>query len=220
MYHTRLLEALKRYEFNSWLQEFSAESEAAATQEVVYETVSTGQALDEWIERLEAADLFAFDTETTSLDAMQAELVGLSFCVEPGTAAYVPVGHDYSGAGPQLERDAVLARLRPLLEGAAILHTGSLSRSHSPAREASAPISTNIGTTDSPDTRCRDTRNSPNPSASSGRSRINSAGNCPPSSVSSACQTAEAVSSSRPGRTPGTSRAIPIGIEPSTRPAG
>ena len=79
---------------------------------------TTAQALDEWIERLEAADLFAFDTETTSLDAMQAELVGLSFCVEPGTAAYVPVGHDYPGAGPQLERDAVLARLRPLLEDA------------------------------------------------------------------------------------------------------
>jgi DNA polymerase-1 len=113
-----LLEALKRYEFNSWLQEFSAESETAAVQEAVYETVTSGQALDEWIERLEAADLFAFDTETTSLDAMQAELVGLSFCIEPGTAAYVPVGHDYPGAGPQLERDAVLARLRPLLEDA------------------------------------------------------------------------------------------------------
>ncbi|MEJ2401307.1 MAG: DNA polymerase I [Xanthomonadales bacterium] len=113
-----LLEALKRYEFNSWLQEYSAEAESEAAQEVVYETVTDESALDEWLERLKAADLFALDTETTSLDAMQAELVGLSFCIEPGRAAYVPVGHDYPGAGPQLDRDTVLQRLKPLLEDA------------------------------------------------------------------------------------------------------
>jgi len=65
---------------------------------------------------LEAAELFAFDTETTSLDYMQAEIVGVSFAVEPGRAAYVPMTHDYPGAPPQLSRTEVLGALRPLLE--------------------------------------------------------------------------------------------------------
>jgi len=81
-----------------------------------YETVLTIAALDTWIERLAAADLFAFDTETTGLDYMRAELVGLSFCIEPGRAAYVPVAHVYPGAPDQLPREQVLARLKPLLE--------------------------------------------------------------------------------------------------------
>ncbi len=84
--------------------------------ETDYEMVCSKQALEAWLERLEAADLFAIDTETTSLDYMQAALVGLSFAVEPHRAAYVPVAHDYPGAPEQLDRDWVLERLRPLLE--------------------------------------------------------------------------------------------------------
>jgi len=81
-----------------------------------YDTVLDATALERWIERLEKAALFAFDTETTSLDYMQADLVGLSFSVEPHEAAYVPLDHNYPGAPVQLEREAVLERLRPLLE--------------------------------------------------------------------------------------------------------
>lgn len=81
-----------------------------------YDLVLTQEALDGWIRRLESAELFAFDTETTDLDYMRAELVGLSFSIEPGAAAYVPVAHSYPGAPDQLDRDAVLARLKPLLE--------------------------------------------------------------------------------------------------------
>jgi len=81
-----------------------------------YETVLTDVQLDAWLERLRAADVFAFDTETTSLDYMQAEIVGVSFCTEPGHAAYVPVAHTYPGAPEQLGREAVLRQLAPLLE--------------------------------------------------------------------------------------------------------
>jgi len=81
-----------------------------------YETVFTDAQLDEWLARLEEAPLIAFDTETTSLDYMQAEIVGVSFCIEPGHAAYVPLAHVYPGAPDQLDRDAVLRRLAPLLE--------------------------------------------------------------------------------------------------------
>ena len=73
--------------------------------------------LERWIARLEKAECFAFDTETTSLDYMQAEVVGISFADAPGEAAYVPLTHDYEGAPEQLDRDAVLEKLRPLLEG-------------------------------------------------------------------------------------------------------
>jgi DNA polymerase-1 len=72
--------------------------------------------LDDWLSRLSAADFFAFDTETTSLNYMVAEIVGVSFAVEAGTAAYVPLAHDYPGAPEQLSRDEVLAQLKPLLE--------------------------------------------------------------------------------------------------------
>jgi DNA polymerase-1 len=81
-----------------------------------YETITTAQQLDVWIEALEKAPLFAFDTETTSLDYMQAEIVGASFCIEPGKAAYLPLAHDYAGAPVQLDRTKTLARLKPLLE--------------------------------------------------------------------------------------------------------
>ncbi|MBV6418397.1 MAG: DNA polymerase I [Steroidobacteraceae bacterium] len=69
-----------------------------------------------WLVRLSAAELFAFDTETTSLEYMNAQIVGVSFAIEPGEAAYVPLAHDYAGAPAQLDRGAALARLKPLLE--------------------------------------------------------------------------------------------------------
>ena len=81
-----------------------------------YETVMDWEALSRWIDALGAAELFAFDTETTSLDYMTTEIVGVSFCIEPGHAAYVPLAHDYAGAPPQLDRLQVLEALRPLLE--------------------------------------------------------------------------------------------------------
>ena len=72
--------------------------------------------LDAWIDRLAQAELFAFDTETTSLDYMRAEIVGVSFAIQPGEAAYVPLAHDYPGAPDQLDREQVLTQLKPLLE--------------------------------------------------------------------------------------------------------
>ena len=81
-----------------------------------YETVLTEAQLSDWIARLQAADEFAFDSETDSLDPMRATLVGLSFSVEPGQACYIPLGHDYPGAPAQLDRAAALEALRPLLE--------------------------------------------------------------------------------------------------------
>jgi DNA polymerase-1 len=83
-----------------------------------YETVSSSEALERWLAALWSAPLFAFDTETTSLDYMQAQIVGVSFCIEPGSAAYVPLAHDYAGAPEQLNRERVLEALRPLLEDA------------------------------------------------------------------------------------------------------
>ena len=88
----------------------------AAAIERRYETVTSWEQLERWLAALRAAPLFAFDTETTSLDYMKAEIVGVSFCIEPGVAAYVPLAHAYPGAPPQLPRAEVLAALRPLLE--------------------------------------------------------------------------------------------------------
>lgn len=82
-----------------------------------YDTITSLEVLDDWIKQLDNASLFAFDTETTSLDYMQAEVVGVSFALEEGRAAYVPVAHDYEGAPEQLNRTVVLDRLKPLLEG-------------------------------------------------------------------------------------------------------
>ncbi|WP_353084963.1 DNA polymerase I [Stenotrophomonas sp.] len=81
-----------------------------------YEMVLTTEQLDAWVQRLADADLISFDTETDALDAMRANLVGISLAVEPGRAAYIPVGHDYPGAPAQLPREQVLAALRPALE--------------------------------------------------------------------------------------------------------
>ncbi|MCU1167198.1 DNA polymerase I [Stenotrophomonas maltophilia] len=81
-----------------------------------YETVLTAEQLQAWVERLQQADLISFDTETDALDAMRARLVGISLAVEPGRAAYIPVGHDYPGAPAQLPMQQVLDALRPALQ--------------------------------------------------------------------------------------------------------
>ncbi|MEM9209676.1 MAG: DNA polymerase I, partial [Pseudomonadota bacterium] len=83
-----------------------------------YETVLTQADFERWLSKLDAAPLTAVDTETTSLDYMQAELVGISLSVAPGEACYIPVGHDYPGAPDQLDRAAVLTAMRPFLEDA------------------------------------------------------------------------------------------------------
>lgn len=118
--YDKLRALYERYQLNSLLRQLpeneSAARATASTVETAYETVLTEEALQRWIKRLEEAPLIAFDTETTSLDYMKAELVGLSFAVSVGEAAYVPVAHDYPGAPNQLGRDMVLGLLRPILE--------------------------------------------------------------------------------------------------------
>ncbi|MGR5068716.1 MULTISPECIES: DNA polymerase I [Vibrio] len=81
-----------------------------------YETILDEASFNVWLDKLKAAELFAFDTETDSLDYMVANLVGLSFAIDEGVAAYVPVAHDYLDAPAQLDRDWVLAQLKPILE--------------------------------------------------------------------------------------------------------
>ena len=81
-----------------------------------YELVTTQAQFDAWLARLHDAPLIAFDTETTSLDAMQADVVGISLSVQPGYACYIPLSHDYPGAPAQLPRDQVLAALKPIFE--------------------------------------------------------------------------------------------------------
>ncbi|WP_029511238.1 DNA polymerase I [Marinobacterium stanieri] len=122
----KLVELFKQFEFKSWVRELEAgDAEELGADEPVaaepdieteYETLLTQEALDAWLKQLKAAGEFAFDTETTSLNYMEAQLVGVSFAVEPGKAAYVPLAHDYMGAPEQLDRAEVLAQLKPLLE--------------------------------------------------------------------------------------------------------
>jgi len=83
-----------------------------------YELVTTPDRFDAWLQKLDGAELIAFDTETTSIDAMRAEIVGVSLAVDVGTACYIPLGHDYPGAPTQLPRDTVLAALKPIFEDA------------------------------------------------------------------------------------------------------
>jgi DNA polymerase-1 len=108
----------RRIESNRLLAtlEDSGAVSAATAPGANYLTLLDPEDLDTWVRRLAQAPLFAFDTETTSLDYMQAELVGVSFAVEAGTGAYLPLAHDYPGAPAQLHREAVLSRLKPLLE--------------------------------------------------------------------------------------------------------
>ena len=116
----------KELEFKGWLSEaltddaLDSPSEAAVVEPLappldVITVLSLSQ-LDEWLAAIEEAPLFAFDTETTSLDYMQAEIVGVALAVATDRAAYIPLAHDYPGAPEQLNRDLVLTRLRPLLE--------------------------------------------------------------------------------------------------------
>ena len=118
-------------EFKGWLAEvLEGEDapvpppEAAAIDREGYVTITEAAVFEQWLDKLKNAEVFAFDTETTSLDYMQAELVGVSFAVAPGEAAYVPVAHDYPGAPDQLSRDEVLRQLKPLLEDAALKKVG------------------------------------------------------------------------------------------------
>ncbi|MFJ4456373.1 DNA polymerase I [Pseudomonas sp. NPDC089392] len=131
-----LLALYTEMEFKSWVAEVQREAskagdvvapvadEPAAKVEPKYETILDQTRFDAWLEKLRQAPLFAFDTETTGLDAQQAQLVGLSFAVEPHVAAYVPLAHDYEGAPAQLDREAVLLALKPLLEDPAKAKVG------------------------------------------------------------------------------------------------
>ena len=106
-------------EFRTWLDDMAAADDTGAANKAVagnYQTVLSKQDFDAWLERLKAAEAFAFDTETTSLDYMVARVVGVSFAVKTGEAAYVPFGHDYPGAPEQLTEKQVLGALKPLLE--------------------------------------------------------------------------------------------------------
>jgi DNA polymerase-1 len=135
-----LIDFFRRYGFKTWLRELTGESAGVrpatqvhqgrdnpegqndmfASSETVtateYETVLTDAQLDRWLETINAAALTSIDTETTSLDPMQAQLVGISLSCKPGVAAYIPVAHRYQDAPAQLSREHVLSRLKPWLE--------------------------------------------------------------------------------------------------------
>lgn len=130
-----LLALYTEMEFKTWIADVQRDAaqvgddigpvaEPVANVEPKYETVLDQARFDAWLEKLREAPLFAFDTETTSLDAQQAQLVGVSFAVEPHEAAYVPLAHDYDGAPAQLDREAVLLALKPLLEDPAKAKVG------------------------------------------------------------------------------------------------
>ena len=124
----KLIELYTELEFKSWIAEVEREAkragqvivheapEAPAEAEQQYETILDQARFDVWLKKLNDAKLIAFDTETTGLDAQQAQLVGLSFAVKPGEAAYIPLTHSYMGVPEQLDRDTVLRALKPLLE--------------------------------------------------------------------------------------------------------
>ena len=124
-----LTEWLRRLEFGSWLRQLDpvgapTDTPAAhpplktpsAPERGPYETIRTAEALDAWLTRLAHSEAFSFDSETTSLEALNAQIVGVSFSIEGGEAAYVPLAHVGDSVEPQLDRQWVLERLRPLLE--------------------------------------------------------------------------------------------------------
>ncbi|WP_220757203.1 DNA polymerase I [Shewanella colwelliana] len=135
-----LIKCYGEMEFKRWLAEVlgdkgtkntatvdsSSDNSAPVPQNITtdYTTILSWDILDEWIEKLANAELFSLDTETTSLNYMQAKLVGLSFATDPGTAAYLPLAHDYPGAPEQLDTEIALAKLKPLLEDANIKKVG------------------------------------------------------------------------------------------------
>tara|TARA_R110002073_G_scaffold4917_17_gene31136 strand:- start:6812 stop:9496 length:2685 start_codon:yes stop_codon:yes gene_type:complete len=104
------------YEFRQWVEELGAEPPSSSPVTKNYELVLVEADLDIWVEKLKASKLFAFDTETTSLDYMDAELVGVSFSVTAGEAAYVPCAHSYENAPDQISRVRLLEKLKPILE--------------------------------------------------------------------------------------------------------
>ena len=129
----RLIDLYRDLEFKSWLDELlspglfaDSPSEPVPSQvsDLSVVTITDQAVFDTWLSRLEAAPLLAFDTETTSLNYMQAEIVGLSFAIEPGEAAYVPLAHLNPGLEGQLDRDQILAQMKPLLESSAVKKVG------------------------------------------------------------------------------------------------
>ena len=144
----QLLSLFRDMEFKTWVEEATTESagnsaqskpdtqaeESQATEAVAetvreeinkdYQTVLTETDFDIWIDKIKAAELVAVDTETTSLDYMRAQLVGISLAVAPGEAAYIPFGHDYLGAPEQLSQEFILEKIKPLLEDASIAKVG------------------------------------------------------------------------------------------------
>lgn len=124
-----LLHWFRQLEFKGWVEELLAASESdddlpSSVADRDYQVILTQEQLDQWLQRLEQAELVAFDTETTSLDYMQASIVGVSFAIAAHQAAYVPFAHDYLGAPRQLDRDTVLEQLKPLLESSALAKVG------------------------------------------------------------------------------------------------
>lgn len=121
-------------EFKRWLADLSessdslrsesADQDSQAATELQVDTIFTEQLLEEWLQRLKQSELFAIDTETTSIRSMEAELVGISFAVEPGHAAYLPLAHHDLESPQQLNREMVLEQLRPLLEDSTQLKVG------------------------------------------------------------------------------------------------
>ena len=131
----KLIELYTELEFKSWIAEVEREAKRAGqvivheepappAEEQQYETILDQARFDVWLKKLNDARLIAFDTETTGLDAQQAQLVGLSFAVKPGDAAYIPLTHSYMGVPEQLDRDTVLRALKPLLEDPAKAKVG------------------------------------------------------------------------------------------------
>ncbi len=121
-----LKQQLEYLGFSAWLKILNASSSSISNEidepvtkskiKKEYETILRQEHFDQWLTQLNQAELFAFDTETTSLNYMQAEIVGVSFAIKEGKAAYVPLAHDYPDAPEQLDRDMVLNSLKPLLE--------------------------------------------------------------------------------------------------------
>ena len=131
----KLIELYTELEFKSWIAEVERDAKRAGqvivheepappAEEQQYETILDQARFDVWLKKLNDAKLIAFDTETTGLDAQQAQLVGLSFAVKPGEAAYIPLTHSYMGVPEQLDRGSVLQGLKPLLEDPAKAKVG------------------------------------------------------------------------------------------------
>jgi DNA polymerase-1 len=124
----KLRNLYRHLDFKSWLSSMERENgndtEESTRLTSNYQVILELPDLDRWLIRLKEAEIFAFDTETTSLDYMQARVVGMSFAVKPAEAAYLPFGHDYEGAPTQLEASLVFDRIKPLLEDSNILKLG------------------------------------------------------------------------------------------------